>query len=75
MEQRRIKVEGWSDSDIHMKVVVLQAKTGEVHLAIEGIEPSVQNLAQIRMLLDEVCKKIDGLLPQLVTNAVAVLNK
>lgn len=75
MEQRRIKIEGWPDSDVNLKIAVIQSKTGAVHLAIEGVEPTMQNLVQIRMLLDEVCKKIDTLLPKLLNDSVKEINR
>ena len=49
---------------------MLQLKTGAVHLAIEGVEPTIDNLVQIRQLLDQVVKKIDDQLPQLVQQNV-----
>jgi len=71
LAQQRIKVEGFSDSQVNLKIAVLQLKTGAVHLAIEGVEPTIDNLVQIRQLLDQVVKKIDDQLPQLVQQNVA----
>lgn len=68
--QQRIRVEGFSDSQVHLKVAVLQLKTGQVHFAIEGVEPTVQNLVDIRQLLDQIVKRIDDQLPQLVQAGV-----
>jgi hypothetical protein len=68
--QQRIIVEGFSDSMVHLKIAVLQLKTGQVHLAIEGVEPTIQNLVDIRQLLDQVIKKIDRQLPELVQHGV-----
>lgn len=70
MEQRRIKVEGWNPSDIHLTVAIIQTRTGQIHFEIEGCEPTIQNLVSIRQLLDEVCKKIDDLLPKFVQDEV-----
>jgi len=70
LRQQRIKVEGFSDSIVHLKIAVLQLKTGQVHLAIEGVEPTIQNLVDIRQLLDQVMRKIDDQLPQLVQQGV-----
>ena len=75
MEQQRVRVDGWSDSDIHLKVAVIQTRSGQIHMAIEGVEPSIQNLVNIRQLLDQVCKKIDEQLPQMVTQSVVEMNK
>lgn len=69
-QQQRIRVEGFADSMVHLKIAVLQLKTGAVHLAIEGIEPTIQNLVDIRQLLDQVMKRIDDQLPQLVQHGV-----
>lgn len=70
LAQQRIRVEGYSDSDVYYKVAMLQLKSGMTHLAIEGIEPTIQNLVMIRQLLDQVVKKIDEQLPQLVQAGV-----
>lgn len=69
--QQRIRVEGFSDSQVNLKIAVLQLNTGAVHLAIEGVESTIDNLVQIRQLLDEVTKRIDAQLPQLVQENVA----
>ena len=69
-EQQRIKVEGFSSSDVHLAVAVLQLRTGQVHLAIEGMEPTIAHLVEIRQLLDEVTAKIDAALPRLVQRGV-----
>ena len=71
--QQRIRVEGFADSLVHLKIAVLQLRTGEVHLAIEGVEPTIQNLVDIRQLLDQVVKKIDRQLPQLVQDGVEAM--
>jgi len=71
--QQRIRVEGFSDSQVHLKIAVLQLVTGQVHLAIEGVEPTMQNLVEIRQLLDQVTKKIDDQLPQMVQRGVEEL--
>ena len=70
MEQRRIKVEGWNPSDIHLTIAIIQTRTGQIHFEIEGCEPTIQNLVSIRQLLDQVCKKIDDLLPKFVQDSV-----
>ena len=75
MEQRRIKVDGYSPSDIHLTIAVIQTKTGAIHLAMEGVDPTIQNLVQIRQLLDEVCKKIDTHLPKLVQDSVKEMTR
>jgi hypothetical protein len=75
MEQRRIKVEGWSGSDINVVVAVIQSRTGQIHLAIEGVEPTIPNLVNIRQMLDAVVQKIDEHLPKLVQDSVAEMNK
>ena len=71
--QQRIRVEGFADSMVHLKIAVLQLRTGQVHLAIEGVEPTIQNLVDIRQLLDQVVKKIDRQLPQLVQEDVEAM--
>jgi len=68
--QRRIKVEGFFPSDVNVVVAILQLKTGAIHLAIEGVEPTIQNLVEIRQMLDQVMMKIDAQLPQLVQQGV-----
>jgi hypothetical protein len=73
--QQRIRVEGFADSQVHLKIAVLQLNTGQVHLAIEGVEPTIQNLVDIRQLLDQVTKKIDDQLPQLVSQGVKELTR
>jgi hypothetical protein len=70
MEQRRIKVEGWNPSDIHLTIAIIQTCTGQIHFEIEGCEPTIPNLVAIRQLLDQVCKKIDDLLPKFVQDEV-----
>ena len=71
LAQQRITVEGFSDSQVNLKIAVLQLKTGAVHLAIEGVEPTIDHLVQIRQLLDQVVTRIDDQLPQLVQQNVA----
>jgi hypothetical protein len=75
LAQQRIKIEGFSDSDVYYKVGVVQLKSGRTHLAIEGIDPTIQNLVTIRQLLDQVVKKIDEQLPQLVQAGVQEMNR
>lgn len=70
LAQQRIRVEGFSDSSVHYKVAVLQLVTGQTHLAIEGIEPTIENLVAVRQLLDQIVRKIDEQLPQLVQAGV-----
>jgi hypothetical protein len=71
--QQRIRVEGFAESTVNLKIAVLQLRTGQVHLAIEGVEPTIENLVTIRQLLDQVVKRIDDQLPQLVQAGVQEL--
>jgi ABC-type uncharacterized transport system permease subunit len=75
MEQHRIKVEGWSASNINIVVAVIQSRTGQIHLAIEGVEPTIPNLINVRQMLDEVIKKIDEQLPTIVQESVTKMLK
>ncbi len=74
MEQRRVKVDGFAPSDTHATIAVIQLKTGEVHMVIEGIAPTVQSLVDVRQLLDGMVKEIDRKLPQLVQDSVKEMN-
>lgn len=69
-QQRRIKVDGYHHSDVHFYVALCVLKTGGVGMVIDGIEPTVQNLADIRNLLDGMVKEIDQKLPALVLESV-----
>lgn len=64
--QQRIRVEGFSDSDTNLKVAIIQLKTGQVFMKIEGCDPSIENLVHIRQMMDSMVKEIDKKLPQLV---------
>jgi len=75
MGQRRVKVEGFALSDVHVTIAVVQLKTGSVHLVVEGIEPTVQSLVDVRQLLDQMVKEIDAKLPQLVNESVKELQR
>lgn len=74
-QQRRIKVEGFADSDIHVVIAVIQRPTGHVHMVIEGVDPTIQNLVDVRQLLDQMVKEIDAKLPQLVQQGVKELTR
>jgi hypothetical protein len=69
-EQRRIKVDGFCDSDVHVAVTVVQLKTGAVHMAIQGVEPTLPNLVDIRQMLDQMVKELDAKFPQMVNASV-----
>ena len=72
--QRRVKVEGFEFSSIHCTVAVVQLQTGKVYMVVDGVEPTVQNLVDIRQLLDQMVKEIDGKLPQMVQQSVKEMN-
>jgi hypothetical protein len=69
-EQRRIHVDGFHDSDCHLIVAVIQRKDGQVGMAVEGCEPTLQNLVQVRQLLDTMVKELDAKFPQMVTDSL-----
>jgi len=70
-QQRRIKVDGFHHSDVHFYVALCVLKTGGLGMVIDGIEPTLQHLADIRTLLDGMVKEIDRTLPQLVVAGLA----
>jgi hypothetical protein len=74
-EQRRIHVDGFADSDVHLVVSVVQLRTGAVHMAIQGVEPTLQNLVAIRQLLDEMVKELDAKFPKMVKDNVAEMQR
>jgi hypothetical protein len=74
-EQRRIHVDGFCDSDVHVAVTVVQLKTGAVHMAVQGVEPTLQNLVDIRQLLDGMVKELDAKFPQMVNDNVKEMQR
>jgi hypothetical protein len=73
--QQRVRVEGFADSDVHVKIAVVQLKTGSVHLVVEGVESTIQNLIDVRQLLDQMVKEIDAKLPSLVNESVKEMQR
>lgn len=69
-QQRRIKVDGYHHSDVHFYVALCVLNAGGVGMVIDGIEPTLQNLSDIRNLLDGMVKEIDRKLPALVLESV-----
>lgn len=69
-EQRRIRVDGFPDSDVNLIVAVIQRKDGRVALVPQGVEPTLQNLVDIRQLLDLMVKELDAKFPQMVQASV-----
>lgn len=72
--QRRVKVEGFEFSSINCVIAIVQLRTGQVHMVIEGVEPTIQNLVDIRQLLDQMVKEIDAKLRQMVQASVTEMN-
>lgn len=74
MKQRRVRVDGFSDSDVNVKVAIVQLRTGQVFLAVDGVEPTLQNLVEIRQLMDAMVKELDNRFPRMVRNSVREMN-
>ena len=73
--QRRIRVEGWADSDVNLIVAVMQQRDGKVGMAVQGVEPTLGNLVDIRQLLDLMVKELDAKFPQIVAQSVKEMNR
>jgi hypothetical protein len=74
-EQRRIKVEGFADSDLNLVVAVMQLRDGQIGMAVQGVEPSLENLVQIRQLLDLMVRELDAKFPQMVQQSVKEMQR
>ena len=69
-EQRRIRVEGWADSDVNLIVAIVQQRDGKIGMAVQGVDPSLENLVQIRQLMDCMVKELDAKFPQMVLESI-----
>lgn len=74
-EQRRIRVEGWADSDVNLIVAIVQQRDGKIGMAVQGIEPSLENLVEIRQLLDLMVKELDAKFPLMVQQSVKEMTR
>jgi hypothetical protein len=74
-EQRRIRVEGFADSDVNLIVAVIQRRDGQIGMAVQGAEPSLENLVQIRQLLDLMVRELDAKFPQMVQQSVKEMQR
>lgn len=68
--QRRIKVDGFDDSDVYFKVAIVVLKTGELKMIVEGLEQSLQHLADIRQMFASMARDIDRKLPEFMRETV-----
>ena len=57
---RRIHVDGYHHSDYHLAVAVMQFDTGQIGLAVDGVEPTFENLVKIHQLLCVVSNELDN---------------
>lgn len=73
--QRRIRVDGWADSDVNLIVAVMQQRDGRVGMAVQGVEPTIEHLVQIRQLLDLMVKELDAKFPQMVQESVKEMQR
>ena len=61
---RRIHVDGYHDSDYTLAVAMLQFPDGQVGLAVDGCEPSFENLIEVHRLLTIMVNKVDERIQQ-----------
>lgn len=74
-EQRRIRVEGFADSDVNLIVAVIQRRDGQIGMAVQGVEPTLENLVQVRQLLDMMVRELDMKFPQMVQQMVREMQR
>ncbi len=56
---RRIKVDGFHDSDCEIIVAVIQLRNGQVGMAVDGVDASFLNLVRVHQLLTSVTAEVD----------------
>ena len=56
---KRIRVEGFHDSDCEIVVALVQLKNGQVGMAVDNIDASFESLIKVHALLENVVKEVD----------------
>lgn len=56
---RRVKIAGVSDSDCVLAIGLFQLQNGQVGMAVDGVEPTFQELVRVHALMTAVLTEMD----------------